>query len=60
MVGTIAERFWAKVNKQGPIHNSKLGCCWVWTAAKAGTLGYARLVVNKKFHRTLAYTKSLA
>lgn len=30
-----AERFWAKVNKDGPIpaHVPELGPCWVWTAA---------------------------
>lgn len=50
MIGTIAERFWAKVDKHGPVpsHCPKLGRCWVWTAAKAGVLNYARLVVNKK------------
>jgi uncharacterized protein (DUF433 family) len=43
-------RFWAKVDKRGPVpsHLPKLGRCWVWTAAKGGSLGYARLVVNKK------------
>jgi hypothetical protein len=48
MIGTIAERFWCKVDKCGPVpkHKPSLGRCWVWTAAKAG-VGYARLVVNK-------------
>ena len=27
-------RFWAKVNKNGPIANPKLDRCWIWTGAK--------------------------
>jgi HNH endonuclease len=32
---TFQERFWAKVNKDGPVpaHCPDLGPCWVWTAA---------------------------
>lgn len=31
---SITDRFWAKVNKDGPVpeHMSELGQCWVWTA----------------------------
>jgi hypothetical protein len=31
----VEERFWAKVNKDGPIpaHRPELGSCWLWTAA---------------------------
>lgn len=34
-VKTLAERFWAKVDKDGPVpaHAPELGPCWVWTAA---------------------------
>lgn len=30
---TFPERFWAKVNKNGPVpkHRPELGPCWVWT-----------------------------
>ncbi len=30
---TIEERFWEKVDKNGPTHPYKphLGCCWLWT-----------------------------
>lgn len=42
----IAERFWAKVNKDGPVppHRPDLGQCWVWTASTAsnGTALYGR------------------
>jgi hypothetical protein len=32
---TLEQRFWAKVNKAGPIpaHRPELGPCWVWTGA---------------------------
>ena len=41
---TWSERFWGKVNKEGPIptHNPKLGRCWMWTAGKH-PLGYGLL-----------------
>lgn len=31
----VAERFWEKVNRDGPIppHRPELGPCWIWTAA---------------------------
>lgn len=34
-------RFWAKVNKDGPVpvHRRKLGQCWIWTGRKNGS-GY--------------------
>jgi hypothetical protein len=33
---TIEERFWSRVNKDGPVpaHHPELGPCWVWTAGK--------------------------
>jgi hypothetical protein len=33
---TVEERFWAKVNKDGPLIRPELGSCWVWTAANKG------------------------
>jgi hypothetical protein len=39
---TMAERFWAKVDKNGPVH-PRLGTrCWVW-AASVDPLGYGQL-----------------
>src|SRR5258708_38793327 len=34
-IKTEAERFWPKVNKEGPVpaHRPELGPCWVWQAA---------------------------
>lgn len=33
---TEIERFWAKVDKLGPIVRPELGPCWVWTAGLTG------------------------
>lgn len=43
----LAESFWKRVNKSGPIpaHCPELGPCWIWTGLKDGP-GYARLRVN--------------
>lgn len=32
---TLSQRFWKKVNKNGPVpdHTPELGPCWVWTAS---------------------------
>ncbi|QXN74975.1 HNH endonuclease [Gordonia phage Posh] len=42
-VKSLAERFWAKVDKGGPVIRPELGKCWVWTGAtKAGGYGVIR------------------
>lgn len=35
---TVEERFWAKVNKDGPVPDGRpdLGPCWLWTASTVG------------------------
>lgn len=40
----LADRFWEKVNKSGPIpsHRPDLGECWEWTAS-IGTTGYGQI-----------------
>ena len=40
---SVAERFWAKVDKGGPLPAARpeLGSCWLWTAAADGN-GYGR------------------
>jgi hypothetical protein len=45
------KRFWAKVNKDGPIPELRpdLGPCWVWIGAKSR--GYAHLKVNGRVHK---------
>lgn len=42
----LAERFWARVNKNGPTVRDGLDQCWVWTAAKS--CGYGIVYINGK------------
>ena len=44
----IEERFWEKVDKDGPVpqHRPELGPCWIWTCSKNGK-GYGRFMVTK-------------
>lgn len=52
----VEDRFWPKVNKDGPIppHRPRLGPCWVWIAAAPG-FGYGTIGVgtdhNERAHR---------
>ncbi len=41
MKPTVKERFWSKVNKDGPVpeYRPELGPCWLWTAG-LGSKGY--------------------
>lgn len=43
----VSERFWPKVDKNGPVpaHDPDLGPCWIWTAAK-NPAGYGHINVN--------------
>lgn len=43
----LEDRFWEKIDKNGPILNSKLGRCWVWIAAKTEN-GYGRIGLGKR------------
>jgi len=51
-VGTIRrpaeQRFWDKVNKDGPLVRPELGPCWEWTGNTAVRGGYGRFKVNGK------------
>jgi HNH endonuclease len=55
---TIEERFWSKVNKNGPIpeYAPHLGPCWIWTAGLAD--GYGAFSIGNKQHKAhiLSYT----
>jgi hypothetical protein len=45
----LEERFWEKVNKNGPILVKRLGKCWVWTASiDGGGYGLIGLGPGKK------------
>lgn len=45
------ERFWPKVNKNGPVpvHRPELGPCWVWTAGKMSA-GYGNFTMDSGDH----------
>lgn len=46
---TPEERFWAKVDRGGPVpeHRPELGPCWIWTKAKS-RFGYGKLTLQKR------------
>lgn len=46
----LERRFWAKVNKSGPIpaHVPHLGECWEWTAYRMANGGYGQIRLPKK------------
>ena len=48
MTVPLEERFWPKVNKNGPVpkHCPELGKCWIWTAARYPA-GYGLFVPKK-------------
>lgn len=45
----LAERFWEKVNKNGPVppHRPELGPCWIWTAAIHVRTGYGLFAISR-------------
>lgn len=47
MRGTLAERFWANVRKDGPILKPELGPCWIWTAHRS-QFGYGRIGLGSR------------
>lgn len=50
----IADRFWSKVNKDGPVppHRPELGPCWVWTASRAPN-GYGHMGLGDGTRQTV-------
>ena len=44
VLDTPEKRFWAKVDKNGPVPACRpdLGPCWLWTGAQAGNQGYPK------------------
>jgi hypothetical protein len=57
-----AERFWAKVDKNGPTpaHCAHLGPCWIWTAGSE-RLGYGKFGVQRgRVERSHRYAWELA
>jgi hypothetical protein len=58
--GPIEERFWDKVNRDGPIpaHMAHLGPCWVWTASTRG--GYGSIGISGRMERSHRVSWELA
>lgn len=54
MTKPLEERFWEKVDKNGPTpaHVSDLGCCWVWTAS-LNPKGYGKITEDAPGRKTL-------
>ncbi len=44
------DRFWSKVDKNGPVIYEELGSCWIWTAARNGPNGYGAFRIGKQKH----------
>jgi len=43
------EKFWARVDKNGPVLHQKLGRCWIWTGGKfTSGGGYGQVQYQKK------------
>jgi hypothetical protein len=60
---TFPVRFWAKVNKNGPVpaHRPELGSCWIWTGFQFKNNGYGQAFArwkNGKTHLILAHVAS--
>lgn len=58
--GSLAERFWAKVNKDGPVpaHVPELGPCWIWTACLID--GYGAINIDHRMIRSPRVSWALA
>lgn len=54
---TTAERFWAKVDKNGPTPSERpdLGPCWVWTARLDQRFPYGKFHVDRERHTVNAH-----
>ena len=56
---TVQDRFWAKVDKDGPLPDPDTGigtCCWLWLGSKGNERGYGELSISpgvgkRKVHR---------
>lgn len=50
----LPERFWEKVNKDGPapVHRPELGACWIWTASVNPRTGYGWISVGKSMRQS--------
>ena len=56
---SLADRFWEKVNKDGPIpeHRPELGPCWVFTGS-TNNMGYGKIARGGRHSMVLAHRVS--
>lgn len=43
----LGNRFWSKVNRDGPIVQPELGPCWLWTGGTSGESGYGKYAIRR-------------
>lgn len=53
------DRFWSKVDKNGPVVREELGQCWLWTG-KVNDQGYGQFYIGVKKSRPRAHRVSFA
>ena len=51
---SVAERFWERVNKAGPVIRPELGPCWQWTGGRTASapFGYGITEINGRRTKT--------
>lgn len=54
--GTAEERFWAKVNKNGPTIEGMESRCWEWIGSKGNNGKYPQININGKTERATRYS----
>lgn len=54
-VDRLAERFWSKVNKDGPVHPVLGTRCWLWTASTDGRYGSFSVAKGGKWSQAKAH-----
>lgn len=58
---TAEERFWAKVDRNGPIpdYAPELGPCWIWTANTSGGTGYGNFWLGRSYGKAHRFSYEL-
>jgi hypothetical protein len=51
-------RFWARVEKNGPVH-PVCGRCWIWVGGSVDVGGYGHLMANRRFLKVHRYSWEL-
>ena len=56
----VASRFWAKVNKRGPVHPVLKTPCWLWVRKGDSRSGYGRFYSGDQYHVASRFAYQLA